>query len=155
MAKMIARKRGAGPVEPQRKEHVLRKGPCGVLSEEDAVDDAHTVAEDAIKGYRLALFVGPNKLFGRICVSVFHAISTASLPTREGLLLSAYPDCVIPAHTQTRSLVTRHWNSSLQKIVGGQLINAVVWDLVQKCLRRYICGSEREYSVTVGNGEPH
>jgi hypothetical protein len=108
MAKMIVRKKGADPVEPQRKEHVLRKGPRGMLPEEDAVDDAHTVAEDAIKGYRLVLFVGLDKLFGRICVSVFHAISTASLPTREGLLLPAYPDCAIPAHIQPRSLATRH-----------------------------------------------
>ena len=139
---MIARKKGADPVEPQRKEHVLRKGPCGMLSEEDAVDDGPTVAEAAIKGYRLALFVGLDKLFGRICVSVFHAISTASLPTREGLLLSAYPDCAIPTHTQTRSLVTRHWDSSLRKIVGGQWINAAVWDPVQKRLRLCIYSSK-------------
>ena len=108
MVKMIARKKGVDLDEPQRKEHVLRKGPCGMFSEEDAADDAHTVASDAIKGYRLVLFVGHDKLFDRICVSVFHAISAASLPAREGLLLSAYPDCVLPAHPQTRSLETVH-----------------------------------------------
>jgi hypothetical protein len=108
MVKMIARKRGADSVEPQRKGHVLRKGLCGMFSEEDAAGDAHTVAGDAIRGYRLVLFVGLDKLFDRICVSVFHAISAASLPAREGLLLSAYPDCAMPAHTQTRSLVTLH-----------------------------------------------
>ena len=106
MVKSIARKKGAGPVEPQQKERVLRKGPGGMFSEGDAADDAHTVAGDAIKGYRLFLFVGLDKVFDGICVSVSHAISAASLPAREGLLLSAYPDCVMPAHTRTRSLVT-------------------------------------------------
>ena len=84
MVKMSARKEGADPAESQRNEHVLRRGRCGMFSEEDAADDAHIVAGDAIKGYRLVLFVDLDKLFGRSCVSVFHAISAASLPAREG-----------------------------------------------------------------------
>jgi hypothetical protein len=110
MVKMSARNKGADPVEPQRREDVLRRGRRGVFSEEDTTDDAHTVAGDAIKWYRLVLFVDLDKLFGRTCISVFHAISAASLPARGRLPLCAYPDCPMPAHPQTRSLV----NTSLE-----------------------------------------
>ena len=71
MVKMSARNKGAHPVEPQWREDVLRRGRRGVFS-------------DAITGHRLVLFVDLDKLFGRMCVSVFHAISAASLPAREG-----------------------------------------------------------------------
>src|SRR5271170_6243639 len=71
MMKMRARNKGADLVEPQRREDVLRRGRRGVFS-------------DAIKGSRLVLFVDLDKLFGRTCVSVFRAISAASLPAREG-----------------------------------------------------------------------
>jgi hypothetical protein len=71
MVKTSARNEGAHPVELQWREDGLRRGRRGVFS-------------NAIKGYRLVLFVDLDKLFDRTCVSVFHAISAASLPAREG-----------------------------------------------------------------------
>jgi hypothetical protein len=98
MVKKSARNKGADPVESQRREDVLRRGRRGVFSEEDTADDAHTVAGDAIKGYPLVLFVDLDKLFGRTCVSVFHAISTASLPAREGFRCAPIQTVPMPVH---------------------------------------------------------
>jgi hypothetical protein len=107
MVKMSARKKGGDLVEPQRREDVLRRGRRGVISDEDAADGVYTVAGDDIKGYRLVLFVDLDKLFGRTCVSVFHAISAASLPAREGFRYAPI-QTVLCRLTQTRSRVTLH-----------------------------------------------
>src|ERR1700722_15388054 len=132
MVKKSARNKGADPVESQRREDVLRRGRRGVFSEEDTADDAHTVAGDAIKGYPLVLFVDLDNLFGRTCVSVFHAISTASLPAREGFRCAPIQTvlCQLTPKPEASQHVTRTPRS--RKIVDGQPINAVAWGPVQE-----------------------
>ena len=93
MVKTSARNKGAHPVEPQWREDVLRR-------------ERRRVFSDATKWYRLVLFVDLDKLFGRTCVSVFHAISAASLPAREGFRCAPIQTVLCPAHSQARSLVT-------------------------------------------------